>query len=401
MLRRTKLLLIDLMVAFLLFLPAALPSRSARAFGLLVHAGIVGNALRGIMDDTGIAIVGVSNVVADRHQFTPEQHFDNAPSPGELCDRWRSGIDSYLTSAVKSGAPDGDDLAKIADRVDALHWFGRATHALEDFYSHTNWLELSLSTPGMPDIAPLNGKTCDLSAYPDLQSGYFALSLKNGLDGCPKAGPPAPYRYCHLGLNKDEPTTIEGTKKVGGGSLHAQAVDRATVATTKLWLSALHDRIVEKYDRKDYYADPECVFNKIAWRGKKSCVDLNGTWTIKTSAGVTSSLTLTQTGTALNAVNDHLTCSSGATRPYLFHADLSGAQLGGALLLCWDKPEVVARCHVPEYTDNIITGHLSRKGRVITISGSFDSRGWTWKDKDPCVESPKQPITFTLTRAAA
>jgi len=142
-----------------------MPSRSARAFGLLVHAGIVGNALRGIMDDTGIAVVGASNVVADRHQFTPEQHFDNAPSPGEPCDRWRSGIDSYLTSAVKSSAPDGDDLAKIADRV-------------------------------------------------------------------------------------------------------------ATLATTKLWLSALHDRIVKKHDRKDYYADPESVFNKLAWRGLQRLPDL-------------------------------------------------------------------------------------------------------------------------------
>ena len=399
--RRTRVLLIDLMVAFLLFLPAALPSRSARAFSVPIHAAIVVSALKGVMDGTGIAIVGVSNRAADLHQFTSEQHFDNAPSAGELCDRWRSGIDTYLTSAVESSAPDGDDLAKIAELVDALRWFGRATHALEDFYAHTNWLELSLSTPGMPDIAPLNGKTCDLSAYPGLQSGYFALSPKNGLDGCPKGGPPAPYKYCHLGLNKDEPDSIEGSKKVGGGSLHTQAVARATVATTKLWLSAMHDRIVEKYNRKEYYADPECIFNKLAWRGKKSCVDLNGTWTIKTSDGVSSSLTLTQTGTALSAVNDHLTCRSGATRPYLFHADLSGGQMGGALLLCWDNPEVVSHCHVPEYTDNIITGHLRRTGRIVTVSGSLDSRAWTWKDKDPCVESPKHTVAFTLTRVGA
>lgn len=400
MLRQTKLLLINLMAALLLVLPTALPLRGARAFSLGVHAVIVGSALRGIMDDAGIGIVRASNVVSDVHQLTPEQHFDNAPTPGYLCDRWQNGIDTYLTNAVKSGAPDGDDLAKIAHRIDALQWFGRATHAIEDFYAHTNWLELSLTTSGMPATAPLNGKTCDLSAYPNLQSGYFAMSLKNGVDGCPKGGPPAPFRYCHLGLNKDELVSIEGRKKAGGVSLHALAADRATTATTKLWLKAVYDRIIEKYDRRDYYADPECVFHKLAWNDKKSCVDLTGIWTIITGSGVKSTLTLTQTGTSLSAVNDHLTCSSGATRPYLLHADLSYARVHGAMLLCWDNPKVVTRCQVPDYTSNVVNARLVRKGRIVSLSGSLESRAWTWKDKDPCVESPMATDSFTLTRDA-
>jgi Heterokaryon incompatibility protein Het-C len=397
--RRTRSLLLHLLAAVLLFLPAAFPSQHAWAFGLGVHAGIVNSALKGIMDDTGISIVRTSNVGSDVHQFAPEQHFDNAPNPGVLCDRWRNGIDTYLKSAVKSSAPEGDDLAKVKGRVDALEWFGRATHAIEDFYSHTNWLELTLATPGTPAIAPLNKDTCDLSRFPDLQSGFFALSLSNGASGCPKSGPPAPYIYCHLGLNKDELTSIEGKKMVGGISLHAQAVDRATIATTKLWLDAVHDRIVKTYDLKDYYADPECIFHKLAWDDKKSCLDLNGTWTIKTDAGTQVSFSLKQTGTALVAVNDHLTCSTGATRSYLFHADLTGASMRGALLLCWENPAVVVHCHVPEYTDNIITADLHRKGQVVTLSGSFVSRHWSWHGNDPCVES-RPTVSFTMTRDA-
>ncbi len=54
----------------------------------------------------------------------------------------------------------------------------------------------------------------------------------------------------------------------------------------------LHDRIVREYIRKDYYADPKCIFHKLAWDDKKSCVDLNGTWTLKTDIGTSVSFTL-------------------------------------------------------------------------------------------------------------
>jgi hypothetical protein len=300
---------------------------------------------------------------------------------------------------VTSSTPSGNGLETLADRKDALQWFGRATHAIEDFYSHTNWVELSLTTVAMPATAALAGESCDLSAYKGLQSGYFRLGLASGMDGCPKGGPPAPFKFCHLGLNKDEPTSIEGKKAAGGSTLHAIAVERATTATTQLWLNGLHDRLVKKFTRKDYYADAACIFHKLAWDDKKSCVDLNGTWTLRSTAG-SSTVMLTQKGTALEAMNNHLQCTSGGSRPYLFRADLTENHMSGVLVLCWDNAAVVSRCHVPETTDNIIEADLHRKGKAITLSGSYTSRHWSWIKNEPCVESPKGNTAFTMTRDA-
>jgi hypothetical protein len=58
------------------------------------------------------------------------------------------------------------------------------THALADFYAHSNWIELQFAAQVSPGPAPLVSLGCDPAALAAaLQTGYF--SLGSGLDGCP------------------------------------------------------------------------------------------------------------------------------------------------------------------------------------------------------------------------
>src|SRR5205085_12550613 len=90
----------------------------------------------------GLNWVVAANRESDAHQFDSYRHFDNAWDPKEICTLWNQGLDAYLERAVKWAAPVGVEKRELDAPETALNEFGRATHALQDFYSHTNWVEL-------------------------------------------------------------------------------------------------------------------------------------------------------------------------------------------------------------------------------------------------------------------
>lgn len=212
------------------------------------------------MGDDALKRVIDAVVASDFHQLAPERHIDNAAAPDVVCIRWSEGIDLWFNGAVAFSRPKDDDKRALQDRMAALERFGWVAHAIQDFYSHSNYVELSQVGPVPPVDQILLGRCGPLP--PALQTGYF--DVRYGLDGCPPLfggppRPPAPYSYCHSQLNKDNPRRPN----------YAEARSYAVAATKAAW-EELHRRITTKYG-DDKATDAECLFVKLALGKDLTC----------------------------------------------------------------------------------------------------------------------------------
>ena len=265
-------LFLPLMLLALLLVPGV-PESSVDAFELPVHEQIVLDALSGKMSQDALVDVIEGNKRSDLHQFAPERHFDSAPDRAALCERQQQGLSAFFAEAIRLSAPKADWKQELEDREDALEGFGAVTHAIADFYAHTNWVELRVEGR-VQGPAPILGTDCTAEDFPEeLQSGFF--SLGSGLDGCPVEDgqllPPAGFRYCHAQIAKDHPDSGHGAERTAedGPTYHELAVLLARVSTTAAW-DDLRQRIISTYD--DENTDGECVFRKLAWGGDESCL---------------------------------------------------------------------------------------------------------------------------------
>ena len=201
------------------------------------HIAIVEQALgdEKIMSRQALGWVITANLRSDWHPLDAKRHFDNAASPDDLCAMWYSGFNTYLKRAVIAS----ESLAPRSRRS-ALANFGRASHALADFYAHTNWVELMAEQGRLELQAPL----LDTELTPDmlpqgLFSGYY--NLRYGMQGCPKRDghyqPPAGYPACHATLAKDSPTEGHGAEDIqpGGLTYYEAAHALAVSSTRRLW----------------------------------------------------------------------------------------------------------------------------------------------------------------------
>jgi hypothetical protein len=206
------------------------------AHGTILRAALEGDAS---VSPRVLSWLVRTNQCSDLYQWAPERHFDSAPNPVVICQRWRDGLHDLLARAITLSAP-ARGLRGLVQRWRGLAALGAATHALADFYAHTNWIELSVAR-GEPDsLAPLLDSTCDAARFPaGLQSGYF--SLRYGLAGCPRSGkrpmPPPGYTYCHLQLAKDYPDHGHGADRPSpeGPTFYELALSQATIATRQMW----------------------------------------------------------------------------------------------------------------------------------------------------------------------
>ena len=114
----------------------------------------------------------------------PEWHFDSANDPAAICERWTKGPKALLDAAalaavegfrVTPGTPD-DPKKRQSQREETLKDYGQYLHAIQDFYAHTNWIELHVAAGKQPNPAPIVDG-CDAatlnSLAPGLRSGYF------------------------------------------------------------------------------------------------------------------------------------------------------------------------------------------------------------------------------------
>ncbi|XP_020778682.2 von Willebrand factor A domain-containing protein 7-like [Boleophthalmus pectinirostris] len=172
---------------------------------------------------------------------SPSHHFHN-----EMFNEGRDIIVAGL-GAVKASNKKGNYEA-------AQKQIGKISHTLEDFYSHSNWIELGKEVPnanllkGNGNVGTIaartratcrscTGNNCDNNILSDiineqlLTSGYFALSPSTSkptgkcsyggdLDGSSTVEPKG-------GINKDTPTSSHG-------KLHEKAANMAIAATSQL-----------------------------------------------------------------------------------------------------------------------------------------------------------------------
>jgi hypothetical protein len=228
-----------------------LPAPDAYAFFSQNHERIVREALPpDVVDQTAMVQIlvgpppGAGAVGTDVFFFDEFRHIDNAMNPADICARGQQAWNTFLPVILSGSQPAGTELA---NGPSARAAFGALAHAVEDFYSHSDWAERNV-TAGQPErLAPPIFPTCDPAAFPaDLQTGFFQLGLgafgensflDDPLSGCPPGGPPPGFRDCLSAVNKDGPSTPRGSQPVPGTNMNMYdlAALLATRATTDLF----------------------------------------------------------------------------------------------------------------------------------------------------------------------
>lgn len=158
-------------------------------FEIGYHAELTQEANNGQLSQQQLGYVVAANIAQDLLQTQSRVHFDNCDFPGgveHLGAEWN----------VIDNLPD-----KYSDS--ALAAFGALLHTTQDFYAHSNWIELHEQQSPIP----LWDQT--LASLPSgIVSGTWWL-------GFPRlCGPNAPS---HSELNKDSPTSTEGGRIVVSG----------------------------------------------------------------------------------------------------------------------------------------------------------------------------------------
>uniref|UniRef100_A0A8C2A2A2 von Willebrand factor A domain containing 10, tandem duplicate 2 n=1 Tax=Cyprinus carpio TaxID=7962 RepID=A0A8C2A2A2_CYPCA len=182
----------------------------------------------------------ISNAAVDRKQFSTAHHFDD--------EDFKNGRD-LITKGIASVKVS----IKKGNYLSARSSLGAVCHTLQDFYSHSNWVELgstapfsTLIKPELPlsNIAGPNTKTCrncvgedcsdnilpDVLQQKTLTSGYFSLIFSSKPAGkCSHGGffDRTSSREPTGGINKDDISSYHGF-------LHFRAAEMAINATMEL-----------------------------------------------------------------------------------------------------------------------------------------------------------------------
>lgn len=197
--------------------PAEGGSRAAAPqFEIKYHAALTEQAcpdVARIKDE--LSVIVAANVATDLDQFDSALHFDNCafgPGVQRIDDLWQL-------------------IASHEIEVNRFLLFGTMIHTVQDFYAHSNWIELHV------DQRPVPVWDIQLSSLPStIVSGTFFLDI-------PKlCGPGAPT---HAQLSKDGPTSPEGSKTVESGPNQGQTLFDLAYATALEATRLQFGRLVE------------------------------------------------------------------------------------------------------------------------------------------------------------
>jgi hypothetical protein len=375
------------------------------AFGLREHEGITETALGGLVDEYALSrivgsfyfplLFGTGNLGSDRDQEFQARHYDSAPDRKAICDRWRDGQRVFVLAAAQWASPSAETaFTKLANRELALDYFGQATHSLQDFYSHSNWVE-NRTGSGQPLTPSPLVAGCDEEELPRaLETGFYDGSWRNGgpLRGCPFTGPPEGFAYCHSKLNKDTLFSFKGGQMIKGiGWYHEVASKTAVEATRELWLDFVR-RLEASITPATMLANGKCVVRKLAFGGSESCLDVSGEWTAS-GAGVIvvkPDWHLLHDGSRVYSHGDVGSCGTSTIPPDTF-LDLTVERLAirGSVVVC-DGGR--GDCPGRAWRSLPTTGTLDLEKRLITLNLQT-----VWLDSDCQVLRP--PASIVLTRS--
>lgn len=259
------------MKRLLLLIMVLLLSGSVQAFktyqlmGGEIHELITNEALSAFISMELLEAVDAGNTVQDSSPYAlmdADHHFDDMRLNQSLAyvqQRWRKAL----------------ELVDQESFYSACYEFGQLLHTTQDFYSHSNYVELNLLRGTPPHaIEPVDWKALPYG----LRTGYFSLQEIRGRDlaieairlsypstrfhptdlhhriyvASESANPPLNQEQCyrealryvtgtadvlHLELNKDNNETYEGriVHPYSGMTLHQIARQLAVKDTTRLW----------------------------------------------------------------------------------------------------------------------------------------------------------------------
>lgn len=180
------------------------PAPTAHAFDVSVHDRIVRDALPpdGVdtiaMNQILLALPGGATA-SDAFPLDDFRHFDDAAAPADVCVRAQDAWNFFAPLLLSGAQPAGPAFRNLADGRAARSAFGGLAHALADFYSHSNWVDLNIAA-GQPERpGPTLFPTCDPATLPP--------GLHTGPTGC-IGHPPPGFEECHATLNRDGPNTF-------------------------------------------------------------------------------------------------------------------------------------------------------------------------------------------------
>lgn len=256
----------------------SVPAPRALAFDSPTHDRIVHDALAPDNVDA-LAMAQILNgpppgggaVGSDAFPSDTFRHLDSAASPADICARAQGAWNVFSPSLFNGAQPAGPGYTSLANGPAARSAFGGLAHAVADFYSHSNWVDVNIAagqpnTPG-PQLFP----TCDPASMPaDVHTGFFSLIYGPG--GCPLGGPPPGYQECHSTLNKDSSFTSRGQTPVPGTDMNEYdlAAQLATQATAQLY-DQIRGMVVDSVNAAHPDADGECVAHKLFDAGLVPC----------------------------------------------------------------------------------------------------------------------------------
>lgn len=239
----------------------------AIAFDIPVHIRITNDQIRPLRADVfgksrgfsekALEQVGDANEEVDSETalsaalFKPERHFTNENFSGstQRLVALRKEVIQLVTQPKRDGA-------KARARL------GQALHTIQDFYSHSNWVErgnsgivstFGFSTVGNPGRAtgpcPSNPNTLGTSGGGSLTSAYFVgVTLNRDTFGCVREEMPpnkcfhGNYKPACQGINKDLDAKGAAEKGVKQNPFHPQAAALARQAT-RVFVSGILDEL--------------------------------------------------------------------------------------------------------------------------------------------------------------
>ncbi len=164
------------------------------------HVAILQEALGGTFSAASLEKIAKANVNQDRISAQlghNEYHFDN--NAFEKSYAYIEGQRSLVISSLRS-----------KDAKSAWFAFGRLTHTAQDFYAHTNYIDLwlSLHTNGTrPAPSTVDPVAMDLISSPYLHSGklYYPLEIFSFIRVLKPLAMPLLPRDSHAWMNLDSP----------------------------------------------------------------------------------------------------------------------------------------------------------------------------------------------------
>lgn len=238
----------------------------------IYHALITNDALVNYLPPQAIGMITRGNVDSDEINTKQKdisdgyevkaQHFNNTTMESGL-DFLEDSEDVTVDAFVKAAnSADGDEKEELY--MQALYDFGRHTHCIQDFYSHTNWINqtgntISLWNGNIENANIDNPEKLKTSKYSESKQIWDSLCFWRSNDLKEGIGYEETYlentNLTHELLNKDKPGTIadksfEAKEGVSGFDL---ACSDATIHTSKEWQDVLEE-VDDQLDDEEYAA---------------------------------------------------------------------------------------------------------------------------------------------------